>query len=471
MAVSGADLASLRQQQQALSAQLSRTQEELHRTRQQLAAENSDALARLRTETEARIASREGALRDSYETLLRETASAQESALEAEFRRIRQQYDAVTAELNTAMMQEHRETEALLLHQRAFEQAYYARQKFAEDRAAEARRRAGDAVRQAAADTPLEWFLPGHLDLYNARLRELAQWMEEGFYESVIGISENLLLTVQLDVLEAEKQFRRWQQYYSILRGVLDAQRALLFEDAVRVPEELVRFARSRDIRDGIMGAETLAYWSDGAYPELLTRYEQNRRMLAEFEEDGTLGADESSLRACMRQNPRQAERYPTDRLYRLAVRLTAEYADAENTIRQMRMRMQRFEERMAIVEEVRASLRAEGCAILATQMLGRPGDPLLVRFADELRTMAFELMLIPVLRRSDTLWVNQAVCSIPAECSPEREGELLHTLAEVFAERGIELPVQRMRPEQTTQERVALAVTDLQMKINGRLN
>ena len=84
---------------------------------------------------------------------------------------------------------------------------------------------------------------------------------------------------------------------------------------------------------------------------------------------------------------------------------------------------------------------------------------------------MAFEVMLIPILRRSDDMWLNQAMFSIPAACSQERREALLHVLAEVFAAQGIEIPVQPVREEQTVQERLALAVSSLQMKINGRLN
>ena len=115
--------------------------------------------------------------------------------------------------------------------------------------------------------------------------------------------------------------------------------------------------------------------------------------------------------------------------------------------------------------------LRAEGYPVLKTQMLGKPGDPLLVQFCDDLHTMQFEVMLIPVLRRADDTWLNQAVLSIPDACSQERREALLHVLAEVFAAQGIELPVQPAREEQSVQERLALAVSSLQMKINGRLN
>ena len=471
MAVTGQEISALRERQDALSESLARTQDELMQMRRRLAEENRTALARLREETEQRVATRERALQGNYEKLLQNAVSAQESALEAEYRRMQQQYESVTGELNAALAQEQRQTEDVLLRQHEFEQAYYARQRYAGQRAEETRRRAEKAVQETVAAVPVEWFFPGHLAIYNARLRELREYHENGFFESVIGISENLILSLQLDALETERQFRRWQQYYEVMCGILDTMRKLIFEDAVRVPAELIRFSRSRDIRDGIMGREMLDYWTDGGYSALTARYEKTRQALVDLERNGSLSADETALRTYMSAHPEDAEKYPSERLYRMALRLSEGLTGAENTIRQMRMRMRLFEERAELLDAVRSALRAEGYPVLKTQMLGKPGDPILVQFCDELHTMAFEVMLIPILRRSDDMWLNQAMFSIPAACSQERREALLHVLAEVFAAQGIEIPVQPVREEQTVQERLALAVSSLQMKINGRLN
>ena len=471
MAVTDRDVTALRNQQNQLLAELSRTQAELMQTRQRLADENRLALERLRSETEQRIEMRERTLHSRYSDMLRETSTALESALEAEYRRYQQEYENVTADLNAALVQEHQKTEAVLLRQREFEQAYYARQRFAKERAEASRHAAEAAVQQAAADYPVEWFLPGHISLYNARLRELGQWMENGFYESVIGIAENLILTARLDILECEKQFRRWQQYFVVLCSALDAQRALLFEDAVRVPEDLTRFSRSRDILDGVMQAEALAYWSDGAYAVLVEQYGRTRQKLEKLEQEGALHTEETALRLFMKTHPETAEQLPTERIYRLAMQVSAGIDRAERIIRQMRRRMRAFEERMELVETLRPALRMEEYTVLGTQMTGKPGDPLLIRFCDNLHTMEFELALIPVLRRADGLWVNQTVCSVPAECSPERQDLLRHVLAEVFAAYGIEVTLRTVHGEQTADERLTLAVSDMQLKINGRLN
>ena len=471
MAVSNREIEELRRRQLSLSAELERAQRELGQTRQMLTAENRLALEQLRSDTERRLASRDQSLRQSYDTLLRETSSAQEAALEQEFRQYQQQYADVTAELEAALAREHQQTEALLLRQREFERAYYARQEYAQERAAQSKRSAESAVQQAADNAPIDWFLPGHIDLYSQRLRELGQWMTNGFFESVIGIGENLILNVRLDVLETEKQYRRWLHYFTVIRSVLDAQRTLLFDTAVRVPDDLTRFARSRDIHDGIMGEETLAYWSDGAYRELTGRYEQTRLELRDFELHGTLDLDESALRAYMIAHPEQSARLQPEQLYRLAVQLTAQLADAEETVRRMRQRMQAFEERMVLLEALRTALRQAGYPVTGTELTGKPGEALRIRFSDHLYTMEFEVLLIPLLRRADSLWVNQAVCTIPDDCGPERQEELTHCLADVFTARGIALAFREVRDEQDAQERLALAVTDMQMKINGRLN
>ncbi len=46
-----------------------------------------------------------------------------------------------------------------------------------------------------------------------------------------------------------------------------------------------------------------------------------------------------------------------------------------------------------------------------------------------------------------------------------------INPLSGIFAAHGIEVAFQPMRVEQTTQERLKIAVSDLQLKINGRLN
>ena len=179
MAVTGQEIDALRQQQEALSESLSRTQDALLQSRRQLAEENRAALERLQEETEKRVASREKQLKGSYEKLLGNAVSAQEAALAAEYSRMQQQYESVTGELNAALAQEQRQTEEMLLRQHEFEQAYYARQRFAGKRAEECRHKAERTVQETVAAAPVEWFFPGHLAIYNARLRELRNYYEK----------------------------------------------------------------------------------------------------------------------------------------------------------------------------------------------------------------------------------------------------------------------------------------------------
>ncbi len=471
MAVSAQEIRSLREQQAALSESLAHTKAELQHTRQSLLDEQLLALDALRSEAAQRIESHDRKTRAQYEALLTRTASAQQAALEAAFAQQQAEYESVTRSLRTALAQEQRQAEELLLHQKAFEQAYFLRQKTAKAQAEASKRQAEQALQQAAEETPIECFFPGHLELYRTRLWDAAGWMEQGLFESVIGVCETVSLNLSLDVLETEKQFRGWMHEFLVVRSLLRSMRELLFGAAVKVPDDLVNFRKGRDVRDGVMGDASLAYWSDGTYQPMTEQYAAWRERLLPFEQDGVLLPEEGALRQRLIRDPGTAQQFPAAFLYEQALKLTGALSDAEDAIRKMRSRMRAFEERMVLLQAVRDSLSRAGYPVSETRLLGRPGDPLLISFCDDLRTMSFEIMFVPVLRRADAVWVNQAVCCHPAGCTEERRTELLHLLSGIFAAHGIEVAFQPMRVEQTTQERLKIAVSDLQLKINGRLN
>ncbi len=79
--------------------------------------------------------------------------------------------------------------------------------------------------------------------------------------------------------------------------------------------------------------------------------------------------------------------------------------------------------------------------------------------------------MLVPILRRLDERWINQAVCFTDAQSGEERLRELRHILADVLVTAEIHVDYEKIHENQTSEERVNVAVFDMKMKINGRLN
>ena len=473
MAVSDKEIAVLRAKQNAIAGELERTRIELEKARNAVTAQNRKQLEALRAETAHRIQEREQRVLEQYEEILEENTSRQEYSLEQEFRKYQKQYDEITMAVSSAFAEEQRKNEEMLIRQKQFEKAYFARREFARERAQNSRKKAESAVRQTAVSVPLEWFLPGHMDLYRNRLLELAQWMQNGFYESVIGIAENLLLLLHLDELEAEKQFRRWFHYYTMLYQALDAEKQLLFESALQVPESLADFRQNPDaVKDNRLTSEFMNLWSDGQYQNLLDAYAKTYADVAQFAVNGCPLLNEQEMRRFMIAHPEKSVQYQETAVYHSAVKAVQHLANAEKQIQKIHNRMQNFNDRLHLMKAVRKALSANGYHIRSVSFFeNQPANPLMISFCDSMQILSFELLLIPVLRRTDDIWVNQAVCFTAHGCEESRISELEHLLAKVLVVSGIGIQYEQMHESQNSGERVKIAVTDVKLKINARLN
>ncbi|MEE5993269.1 MAG: hypothetical protein V3G42_08515 [Oscillospiraceae bacterium] len=472
MALSYRDIAQLRQKQREVSRKLQKTRTELEKVRDEVTAENQRKLEELQLQSVQWVQEREQKMLASYETILNQATSQQEQILEQEFQKYQREYEELNSEISVVLAEEQQKNEEILLRQQKFEEAYFQRQEFVRQRAEESKKMAEIAIRQATETIPIEWFLSGHMDLYRTRLQEIAHWMKNGFYESTIGIAENLVLMLHLDELEAEKRFQQWFHYYTVLHGALQAQKKLLFDTAVKVPEHFTEFRQNENIVDGRMNVSFMDYWSDNGYSKLLSQYAKTCEALAQFHMNGEPLLDKPKMLDYMIKHPEKSALYQELALYSNAMKTAQQLHEAEKQVHQIHDRMSAFHERLQLMKSVRNVLKMRGYQIKSVSFFHeQPSETLLICFCNSMNHLQFELMLIPILRRIDEHWVNQAVCFTDSESSSERLGELRHILAETLIKAEIQPEYQTIHANQKTEERVNIAIADMKMKINGRLN
>ena len=353
MAVSDRDIRELQRKQQEISRIVERTQLDLQRARDEVTAQNRKQLDDLRHHTEQRISEHEQIVLRNYESILNQKTSEQEQMLEREYLEYQRQYEELGMQISEVLMEEQRKNEEMLLRQQQFEKAYFQRQKFARERAEQSRRSAENAVKRVAETVPIEWFLSGHMNLYRTRLQEIARWIDSGFYESTIGISENLVLMLRLDELEVEKKFRQWFHYYTVLHEILQSQKTLLFDTAVRVPDKFTEFQQNSSIKDGRMEISFMDSWSDNLYSKLLEEYAKFAEEISQFDIHGNSLLSEEEMRNYMIRHSEKSALYQELTLYSNAMKAAQQLENTEKKISRIHDRMYAFNERLRLMKSV----------------------------------------------------------------------------------------------------------------------
>lgn len=471
MAVSDARISQIEREMADAERELRRVKAAMNAARDEVAEQNRRQLAALTAQTEERLRQRDQHVQKQYEAMLEKSVSAREKLLEQEFRSYQAKYEDLAGQMRAALAEEQRKTEEALLVQKKFEQAYFARRELAQKRAEEVCAAAFSQVREILRTVPLEWFTAGCTERYRTALQNMEQWMKEGFFESVIAIGENLRLSIQLDELQAEERCRKWFHYYQTLYGALDAEHRLLFETAVRVPEELGTFRSVEHIVDSTMQSEQLAFWSDGSYQKLLEEYSTNRAEMERFQVDGAPLANVQAARQFMIAHPELSASYSEMQLYGSAMKTAQRMERTEQQIRLMHSRMRCYDERRRLAKELTGALLTGGYSAAWKRLFNDKASTLGICFRDSMNVLGMEIYFIPVLRRADNSWVNTVSCALPRDAAAHTLDEIRHILAEVLVTQGIGIDYGELNSEQEAAERVRILTTDSRLRINGRLN
>ncbi|MBE6848626.1 MAG: hypothetical protein E7502_01815 [Ruminococcus sp.] len=471
MAATDQKIAQIQREMEQAQHELRRVQAAMEKQRAEITAANRRELEELARQTGERLRERDKQVQKQYEAMLEKSVSAQETRLEQEFRSYQAKYEQLAVQLRGALAQEQQKTEEALLAQKQFEQAYFARRDFSRQRAEEVCTRTFTQVREALRTEPLEWCSTGCSERFRTALANMEQWMKEGFYESVIAIGENLQLTISLEVLQAQAHCRRWFHYYQTLHGALAAEETLLFETAVQVPEELAVFEKAEKIIDHRMQPEQLAFWSDGSYEARLNGYSSRRTELSQFQPDGRTFATLEEAKTFMVAHPELSANYSEMQLYGTAMKTAQRMEQTEQEIRLMQSRMRCYDERRRLLKSMTQALKSAGYAPVWRQFFHDRASSLGACYQDSMNIFALELYIIPVLRRTDSQWVNTVCCALPPDAEEQILDEVRHLLAEALAPYGIGMDYAVLRGEQEPAERVRLLTSDSRLRINGRLN
>lgn len=452
---------SIQRQQAELSEKIESLEIRLEHERRQAARDTRAKMAALSAEMDKRIAAHDRNTEDVYRRALEETVSREQDRISMEIGRLRQQYDELEGQLDRELAAEQQKTEQMLIDAKRFEEAYNSRRDYARTRAVQQRDAFVERFSQVTEKVPLEFFFPGHIDLYRRRIQDTADLLSAGLYESVIGICADLMMQLSFDVIETDQRSARWMHYHTVLRQLLhdEEQRAVSLH---RLPEGMDMLGRYMHAVDGRISDEQLDLWSDGRYSEIHRSYDEMVLSGA-----GDLPDDDDAITEYMIMHPERSreltEMYLYDRIQSALSRRTEQIRVADL----MYSRMAAWEERVRLYTELRSVLSDEG---YTCKLSDESGDHV-VTFTDDMSVHEFELVMIPVRRRSDDRYVNTAVCFYPPHIDIGRRDEIIAAAAEVLVTKGIDVEHRPMEAGQTTQMRVRAAAADKVMQINGRMD
>lgn len=472
MAVSNTNIADLERQMDKLRSTMQSKSAEISRASQHIIEENQRKLGELNEKILKDIENRDRIVQEEYLGLLDGFVSETQVGLEKEYATLQAQYDELNSQLKAAVAEEQHKTEEIFIKQKKFEDAYNSRQEFAKSQALTILEQVRMMLRKLCT-APVEWFLVGHIELYKNHLREMEKWINATLYESAIGVGENMLLSMNLDSIETEDRFRRWFHYYTVLREVISAEKKLIFESALTIGSQLKYFSRiaSNDIKDGMMSIILADDWSLGMYSKLCSRYAAVAREIERFYIDGVFMTDPDELRGFMISEPKQSMHFQEMTLYSNAMMAIQRIDDTKKQIGVMFDRINAFEERCCLAVSIKKALKGINCEQSDDEIYSLPSETMYLTFSDSMRIYSFEVFLIPVMRRSNGRTENYVRCNIPEKMSKADKEELIHTLAETLVTKQIGVSYDTLSRDRTKEERIKLAVSDMQLSVNGRLN
>ena len=469
MAVSGSDITALRREQDELRRLIDSKSAEMESVRRSIQAENEARLQDLRAQASDAMLRRDERVQLEYQQLLNKTGSKMQSRLYREMLEYQQRYDNVCAQVRAALSEQQRKNEELLVKQKNFERAYYAHMEFAREEALAVQKEVGALIRSIAENVPVEWFYPGRISFYRDQMFSIDRLIESGLYEGAIGYGGGLARDLKLTAADAEDSFHKWFHYYTILHGVLADEKQLLFHTSRKVTEEYNAFCTVERVTDNTITPEKLDYWSDGRYSEMLKEYEQVNMDIQQFFVDGKALSTEEEVRQFMIKNPDLSSRLQENVLYNAGKDGISRMEKSTQLIRRCYDRIGAFNERLLLAMQLKKSLSSIGSSKLPPA--SEPGAPMVLYFSDDMNINSAEIIIVPVLRRSDDKWLNMAACFVSEDMSSDSVDDLRPLIADVLVTREIGVSYHRMKPGQTTSERIGIVSTDMQMKVNGRLN
>ncbi len=451
----------LKQRQADIELKIDALRYKLDAERMEITRENERKLRELSDSVGERIKQHDRRTAEEYRAVLGRFTSQKQKEIEDEINTLRREYTELDTKIQQQLSEEQQRYEQLLVSQRRFEEAYNHRRDTAKARAEEVKSRFDKRFYDVVRDVPLEWFMPGHIDIYRRRLSDADGLMTAGLYESVIGICDNMQMQLEFDVLETEDRFAKWLHYLTMLRQIgSDEER--IFTEVHTIPQDMPLLARLNRLIDGRMSDELLDRYSDGGYTELHREYDET--MLSGITQ---IPDEVRQIRAFMRDNPQLSEKINDIYLYDRIRTAIGRQDRIQDVFGMMYSRMRSWEERLSLFRQVKDILSADGykCSITAH------GENHIVSFTDDMDVHHFELMLIPVLRRMDNRWIDLAVCYIPQGIDRDRYDRIRTMLAQVLVTQGIDIEYRKTDEDTDTDARVREASVDKYLQVNGRLN
>lgn len=471
MAVNNEDIRILEQKQRELKYELERKSAQIDAERQRIVEENRKQLLNLQRETAQMLKERDEVVLQNYNSILDNNISKASEMLQNEFNEYRMKYDEVCLQVSAAYAEEQRKTEDILIKQKNFEKIYFNRLEHARNNAIKIMNDVIEKVNSVTEKEPIEWFMNGHLELYRSRLREMQKLIEMQLYESAIGIGNNVMLYLEMDIIETKERFYKWFNHYMVLNSVLESERILIFDEAHIVPAEFKNFIKAEKIIENSMSDDIIDKWSEYRFSALKESYHKFSEEIENFRINGIAVSDENSLRQYMIEHPEKSVQFREMWLYSQGVKALEKLNNAKKIINEMFDKIHCFDERIDIAKRIRKCLKKSQYVYEVKDTSAPSDDSLYISFTDSYG-FNIEVIIVPVFRKSDNKWKNFIKFYFGENIGRERHDNAIICISEALLSFGITIRSEdKIRTGQTKEERIKNAGVDIRLLVNGRLD
>ncbi len=478
MAVSNAQVADLEQRQRELQDQMANINRQITQETQRVRHEFDQKVEALKRDTGIKLQEREKAIRELYEDQFNRAVSEQEEILRREFDRVEREYEKVCADVSAAKAELVRQTEAIRLEQKEFEEAYKARREAEKKLAEQVLEETIAEYKRIDSEVPMEWFAPGHLQLYSNRINDIKDRISNTWYEIASAAGENVSLNMRLDKLNVNARLEQWLNIYTIVCKLIERARELLYDEVFLLPENAVKTAQVFNIIDRKIPRDKVEIWSENKYSSICSDYLNCYKKMSPFCVEGKFISEDSIVAFLQKNYQQYASHFRERDFYVLKRECEKLFDNIISFISKLRNNINAYEERLSIIFDnselgILQLLNEAGYTVQPVEPINNEllDAPVLIKFSDNLNTMDFEVIISPIQRLGDGAIINFVSWFYPSEANSETVGELKHIMANGFITKKISVSQAEIQPGKDTMTRVREVYDEKNLLINGRTN
>ncbi len=448
----------------------------IRQTASEVEEKNRRELENLRKQASRMLEDDRQAISAKYTSMLADVESEGQRKAQQVYESLRAQYSELEAELEKAYEEESEKFRDVRRQQRSFESEYKERLETLRQKAVSKLEQAKREYLDMSKSCPVEWFMRGHLEVYRKQFAFIEDSLKNGLFEAVSGTSDNLILKMNMERADIDREFDRWYHYYSVLKELALTGRDMFFGFG-RSTENLelsAEFYEEEGVRNNSFDEDFMNFWTQGNFNVLLEKFNETCSFITDFSE--SLPKDvpiREGLVSYMIKNPEKESGVSSEIMYRKAKDIAEIIDETASMIRSLHSRVRAYDERQNICAEICESAENFGFYPEPSESWYQDDDrrkTLSLIFDDENQLNELYVFIIPVFSQRSDIWHN----SIGFVVNSANSGSLRQRVADFFSESymregiGVLEKTSAEAENFTFEQLINIFSREFQMQING---